>query len=43
MLLHNVRVPKTNLINKYVSVSDNGDFKIVGDPRIGYGTMMHIR
>jgi len=43
MLLHNVRVPKDNLLNKYVQVSDTGDLKVVGDPRVGYGTMMHIR
>lgn len=43
MLLHNIRIPKNNLLSKYVQVSDNGDLKIVGDPRVGYGTMMFIR
>ena len=43
MYLRNVRIPKVNLISKYVEVSDNGDFKQVGDPRVGYGTMMYIR
>jgi acyl-CoA oxidase len=43
MFLNNVRVPKTGLFNKYVQVSDNGEFTINGDPRVSYGTMMHIR
>jgi len=36
-------VPKENLFTKYVEVSDNGEYKTVGDPRVGYGTMMFIR
>ena len=43
MYLRNVRIPKVNLLTKYVEVSDDGDYKQVGDPRVGYGTMMYIR
>jgi hypothetical protein len=43
MLLHKVRIPKNNLLSKYVQVSDDGELKIVGDLKVGYATMMHIR
>jgi acyl-CoA oxidase len=38
-----VRVPKDNLFTKYVDVSDAGQYKQVGDPRVAYGTMMFVR
>jgi hypothetical protein len=43
MFFKNVRIPKNNLFNKYVDISKEGEFKIIGDPRVSYGTMMHIR
>jgi len=43
MLLHNIRVPKDNLLNKYVKISNSGDIKVLGDPRVAHGTMMHVR
>lgn len=43
MFIRSVRVPKENLFTKYVEVNDSGEYKTVGDPRIGYGTMMFIR
>lgn len=43
MYLRNVRIPKSNLFTKYVEVSDCGEFKQIGDPRIAHGTMMFIR
>jgi acyl-CoA oxidase len=43
MYLRSVRIPKNNLFTKYVEVTDNGEYKKVGDPRVGYGTMMFIR
>lgn len=43
MMIHNIRIPKNNLINKYVQVNENGEISAVGDPRVGYGTMMFIR
>lgn len=43
MFLNNIRIPKNNLLNKYVQISNEGDLTILGDPRVSYGTMMHIR
>jgi acyl-CoA oxidase len=43
MLMHNVRIPKNNLFNKYVEVSKDGEFKKIGDPRVGFGAMMYAR
>lgn len=38
-----VRIPKNNLFTKYAEISAAGEFRQVGDPRIGYGTMMYVR
>lgn len=43
MYLRHIRVPKGNLFTKYAEITDEGEFRKVGDPRIGYGTMMFIR
>ena len=43
MMLHNVRIPRDNLLSKYAKVTEKGKIESVGDPRVGYGTMMHIR
>ena len=43
MYLRSIRIPKENLFTKYVEVTDAGEYKQVGDPRVGYGTMMYIR
>ena len=43
MYMRNIRIPKGNLLTKYVEVSDDGDYKQIGDPRVGYGTMMYVR
>ena len=32
-----------NLFTKYAEVSDEGEFKKVGDPRVGFGAMMSVR
>jgi len=39
MLLHNVRVPKDNLLSKYVKVSNTGDIQVIGDARVAHGTI----
>lgn len=38
-----MRVPKNNLFTKYAEITDEGVFRQVGEPKIGYGTMMFIR
>lgn len=43
MYLRSIRIPRENLFTKYVEVSPTGEYKTVGDPRIGYGTMMSVR
>ena len=43
LYFRNIRIPKNNLFTKYVQVTDQCQFKQVGDPRVGYGTMMFIR
>ena len=39
----NVKIPKKNLFTKYVDVRDDGNYKQVGDPRVGHGAMMAVR
>lgn len=43
LLLHNVVIPKRNMLRRYVSVSKTGTIKKKGDPKVGYATMMSIR
>jgi acyl-CoA oxidase len=43
LYFRNIRVPKENFFTKYAEVSDAGEYKQVGDPRIAYGTMMFVR
>ena len=43
MYLRNVRIPKVNLFTKYAEVTEEGDYKKVGDPRVGFGAMMYVR
>jgi acyl-CoA oxidase len=43
LILHNVVIPKKNMLRRYVSVSDSGEIKKKGDPKVSYATMMTIR
>lgn len=43
MAFNNVRVPRSAILSKYVSVSKTGMIELKGDPRIGYATMLWIR
>jgi len=38
-----VRIPRSQMLQKYVSVDREGEFSIEGDLRILYSTMMSIR
>mmetsp|Transcript_22926 Transcript_22926/g.35311 ORF Transcript_22926/g.35311 Transcript_22926/m.35311 type:complete len:420 (-) Transcript_22926:426-1685(-) len=38
-----VRIPRENLLSRYVSVDKEGNFSIEGDPRMLYSVMMDIR
>ena len=39
----NVRIPRTNILSKYVEVSKEGTFKVKGDLRVLYSVMLFIR
>ena len=39
----NVRIPRSQMLQKYVSVDRDGDFGIEGDLRVMYATMMSVR
>jgi acyl-CoA oxidase len=43
LILHNVVIPKKNMLRRFVSVSKKGEIKAKGDPKISYATMMVIR
>jgi len=40
---NNVRIPRENMLMKYVKVSKHGEYKRRGDERIGYAVMMQVR
>lgn len=39
----NVRIPRENLLMRFISVDRDGTFSVNGDLRVLYSTMMHIR
>lgn len=39
----NVRIPKVNMLAKYVELSDDGQFKKIGDDKIWHATMQLMR
>ena len=39
----NVRIPRENMLMKYSKVSKKGEYKRLGDERVGYAVMMEIR
>jgi acyl-CoA oxidase len=39
----NVRIPRTNILSKYVEVEKGGAFKVKGDLRVLYSVMLFIR
>lgn len=43
LLMHDVRIPKNNMLRRFISVSKNGEIKKKGDPKVSYATMMVIR
>jgi acyl-CoA oxidase len=43
LIMHNIVIPKRNMLRRFVSVSKKGEIKTKGDPKIGYATMMVIR
>lgn len=43
LILNHIRIPRTNILGKYVEITPDGELKRLGDPLIGYATMMFIR
>jgi acyl-CoA oxidase len=43
LIMHNVVIPKRNMLRKFVSVNKKGEIKTKGDPKVSYATMMVIR
>lgn len=43
MLMHNIVIPKRNMLRRFVSVDKTGQIKKKGDAKVGYATMMIIR
>ncbi|CAI2360917.1 unnamed protein product [Moneuplotes crassus] len=43
MAFNNIRVPRSAILSRYVSVTKEGMIELKGDPRIGYATMLWIR
>ena len=41
--LHNVRIPRENMLMKYAKVTKDGEFKVVGNEKALYGIMMFVR
>ena len=39
----NVRIPRSQMLSRYIAVDREGDFSIEGDLRIMYSTMMSVR
>jgi acyl-CoA oxidase len=40
---NNVRIPRTNMLMRICEVDKDGEFKVKGDPKVLYTTMMLIR
>lgn len=43
MILHNVRIPRRNMLRKYIDISPKGKIMVQGNPKVGYATMMENR
>lgn len=43
LILHKVRIPRENMLRRFISVTKEGEIKIKGDPKISYATMMEVR
>jgi acyl-CoA oxidase len=43
MLLNHVRIPRTNMLSRYVGINKEGQLEVSGNPKIVYATMMIVR
>lgn len=43
LILNKVRVPRSNMLTRFISVNREGKLETKGDPKVSYATMMEIR
>lgn len=43
LIMDNVRIPRSQMLSRFVSVDSDGNFSLEGDLRVLYATMMGIR
>lgn len=43
LILNKVRIPRVNMLRRFISVTHEGKIKVKGDPKVSYATMMEIR
>lgn len=43
MTLNNVRIPRTDMLNRFTNLDKEGNFEVIGDLRIIFCVMMLIR
>jgi acyl-CoA oxidase len=43
MVMKNIRIPRDQLLSRYVGIDREGNYEIKGDLRVLYGVMMFIR
>lgn len=43
LMMKNIRIPRKNMLRKYVTLNKDGSLEMKGNPKIGYATMMLIR
>lgn len=43
LIMNNIRIPRKNMLMKYQSVTKEGKYKVLGDQKITYATMLSIR
>ena len=43
MTMNNVRIPKENLFQRFLTIDKDGTLEMVGDPRILFSTMLKTR
>ena len=43
MYFKNFKIPRTALLSRYSQIDKDGNFSIVGEPKVAYASMMFIR
>ena len=43
LILKKVRIPRKNILSRFMEITKEGEIEIKGDPKVSYATMMDIR